>query len=502
MSRKRVLIFVVSYNAEKTIQSVLGRVPRSLFDEPRYSTDILVIDDCSKDQTFATGYQYKYAHGTLPLTILKNPRNLGYGGNQKLGYNYAIACGYDVVALLHGDGQYAPEELPKLLEPLINGECEAVFGSRMSVPGRALAGGMPKYKYVGNKILTRVENAIIGASLSEWHSGYRLYSVKTLASIPFEYNADYFDFDTDIIIQLCAIGARIRELPIPTFYGDEISHVNGTLYAMKIVRACIQYRLQQLGLFYDRKFDIAKANSYYQPKFHFRSSHSMGLDAVEPHDKLLLFGSGPAELVAPFKNKAASVTAIDQYVTPELEQVADVAIQGDLDELEFSSLPQLGNYTKILALDVIEHLRSPETFLTNVRNSFPSGATKLILTTPNVAFLPIRLMLLLGSFNYGKRGILDMTHTRLFTFRSLRKLLQQHGFEVTSLRAVPAPFPLALKSQWLGRTLLAVNRSLNVFLRGMFSYQIYCEARPRPTTSYLLELAKREAQCEVNKQLH
>ena len=138
---KKVLVFLVTYNAEKTVQQVLSRIPSDALSAEDYSLEVLVIDDCSEDKTFEEAQTYKNENCLMPLTILKNPANLRYGGNQKLGYRYAIEHGYDIVALLHGDGQYAPEELPRLLAPLVAGECDAVFGSRMMPPGDPLGGG-------------------------------------------------------------------------------------------------------------------------------------------------------------------------------------------------------------------------------------------------------------------------------------------------------------------------------------------------------------------------
>jgi glycosyltransferase involved in cell wall biosynthesis len=198
--QQNILIFIVSYNADTTITSVLSRIPTELFRNLPIHVEVLIIDDGSSDHTVTECQTFRQHHHEIPLTILVNPQNLGYGGNQKLGYQYAIDHDFDVVCLLHGDGQYAPEEIPKLLRPLLNGECEAVFGSRMIESGAALKGGMPLYKYYGNKALTWLQNSIVGTDLSEYHSGYRLYSVPTLKSLPFEYNSNGFDFDTDIII--------------------------------------------------------------------------------------------------------------------------------------------------------------------------------------------------------------------------------------------------------------------------------------------------------------
>src|SRR5271165_4725615 len=152
-AKPKVLVFIVAYNAEKTIAEVVRRIPASLLDT--YEVDVLIIDDSSRDATFDRGHSIS-KDDTIPfrLTVLFNPVNQGYGGNQKIGYRYAIENGYDLVALLHGDGQYAPESLPDLLEPFQNGDVAAVFGSRMLIPGGARQGGMPLYKFAGNKILT------------------------------------------------------------------------------------------------------------------------------------------------------------------------------------------------------------------------------------------------------------------------------------------------------------------------------------------------------------
>src|SRR6476619_8522537 len=179
----RVLIFIVAYNAETTIEKVLSRIPSSLHQE---GVEVLIIDDFSRDETFLNGLRYQQSHSAFKITILRTPENQGYGGNQKLGYRYAIDNGFDIVALIHGDGQYAPEKLPELVAPFVRDEADAVFGSRMIHKSDALKGGMPLYKWVGNQVLTRFQNSMLGTTLSEFHSGYRLYSVKALARIPFE----------------------------------------------------------------------------------------------------------------------------------------------------------------------------------------------------------------------------------------------------------------------------------------------------------------------------
>src|SRR4051794_37409102 len=170
---KRIGVIVVAYNAAATLAQVLDRIPRWFVPE---ISDVLVCDDASQDATFLVGLGYQQLTD-LPLTVIRREENLGYGGNQKAAYQWAIEHDLDIVVLLHGDGQYAPEHLPEMVEPLVEGDCDAVFGSRMLDRGAARRGGMPMYKLVGNRILTTVQNTVVGTDLSEWHSGYRAYSV-------------------------------------------------------------------------------------------------------------------------------------------------------------------------------------------------------------------------------------------------------------------------------------------------------------------------------------
>ncbi len=239
----RIGIVVVAYNAATTLTSVLDRIPA---DFRSRLAAVLVSDDHSHDTTELVALEYQERQHGLPLTVVRQPRNLGYGGNQKFGYRWAIAHDLDVVVLLHGDGQYAPECIADIVAPIVDGDAEVVMGSRMMERGQARNGGMPLYKYVGNRILTRVQNAVAGLALTEWHSGYRALSVAALATIPFEADSDGFDFDTEILLQLHANGMRIVEVPIPTYYGDEICYVNGLAYARDVTADVVRYRLARI----------------------------------------------------------------------------------------------------------------------------------------------------------------------------------------------------------------------------------------------------------------
>lgn len=232
-------VLVVAYEASSTLEAVLNRIPDSFRSQINV---ILVCDDASSDDTYQVGMRVKQSRFDLPIEVIRRPVNLGYGGNQKAGYRWMIDRGLDVVVLLHGDGQYAPEYLPQMVEPIVSGRADVVFGSRMLQKGAALSGGMPKYKFVGNKVLTFLQNLLAGVRLSEWHSGYRAYSVRSLSGVGFELNADYYDFDTQIILQMIETRQRIVEIPIPTFYGDELSRVNAIRYGWRILGHTLRWR--------------------------------------------------------------------------------------------------------------------------------------------------------------------------------------------------------------------------------------------------------------------
>ena len=478
LAGNRLLIFIVAYNAETTIEKVLGRIPESLHTE---DVEVLVIDDSSKDNTFLNGLRFQERTSAIKITILRTPENQGYGGNQKLGYRYAIDNGFDIVALVHGDGQYAPEKLPVLVGPLARGEADAVFGSRMIDKRAARAGGMPAYKWIGNQILTQFQNRILGTHLSEFHSGYRLYSTAALARVPFEKNTNDFHFDTEIIIQFVLKKLRIAELPIPTFYGDEICHVDGMKYAWDVGKATLKARLCGMHLFYDRKFDVNADLQVHSDKLGFASSQTFAVGACLPGKNILQLGIGHANVAAELRRRHCQVTAVD-FSSNDISHQTTVPASASSPALP----SDLTAYDQILLMDLVEHLQDPEGFMDALRNRTAGRRPEVIITAANVAFVVTRLMLALGQFNYSRKGILGLGHRRLFTFRSLRALLEQAGYQVLEERGVPAPFPLGIGRNGWSQRLLKINSALIKLSKSLFAYQVCIRARPLPNARHLL----------------
>ena len=239
----RILCYIPAYNAAATIPSVLDRIPTKMKDR---IDEILVVDNASEDNTHLVGIGYAHLKGLTKLKVHRSDTNGGYGGSQKVAYRYAIDNGFDVVVMLHGDGQYAPEKMEYLLEPIHQGKADHVFGSRMT--GDPRSGGMPIHRYLGNRFLTIVENWILGWNLSEYHSGYRIYMVDALKKIPFERCSGEYHFDSQILVQIRLAGLRVVERTIPTFYGNEKCYVPLFKYGIDVLKTMGEYLLHTWGI--------------------------------------------------------------------------------------------------------------------------------------------------------------------------------------------------------------------------------------------------------------
>ena len=468
--KHRIGILVVAYNAASTLAKVLDRIPEEIRSEIE---EVIVSDDHSQDSTYLVGLGYKQL-SDLPITLIRHPQNLGYGGNQKAGYELAIEHGLDVVVMLHGDGQYAPESLPDLLAPLLAGEADAVFGSRIMVKGAARKGGMPLYKYVGNRILSRFENTALGTNLSEFHSGYRAYSVSALKQIPFELNADGFNFDTQIIIQLHDAGMRIAEVPIPTYYGDEICYVDGLGYAADVTKDVVAYRLQKAG-FGDGSRIALKEEYELKPSEDSSHGRISTMLSSRPPSKILDLGCSSGLLAERLQSIGHHVTGVDVTEIPGVEERVSAFYKTDLND---GIPPEAGKgFDIVLAADVLEHLDDPASLMDQVKSVLSPDGTA-IFCVPNIAHWYPRTRSTLGMFDYDQRGILDSTHLRFFTRRSIKKMIERQGYTIRRIEPVGLPLD-ALGLEGTSSHLLQLADHLLLGLwPTMFGYQFIIEATP------------------------
>jgi glycosyltransferase involved in cell wall biosynthesis len=243
VSRPKVAVVMPAYNAEQTLEKTYHDIPQESVD------DIILVDDASRDRTVEIAHR-------LGVHVVVHPRNRGYGANQKTCYRTALERGAEVVVMVHPDHQYDPRVIPDLLEALRRSGADAVFGSRM-LGGRPIQGGMPKWKYLGNILLTAIENATFLIYLTEYHSGFRAYTRRYLEAVDFESNSDGFVFDTEIIAQGMAHLLHIREIPIETRYFDEASQIAfgpSVRYGLEILKTMALYKLHEWGIWSSRIF--------------------------------------------------------------------------------------------------------------------------------------------------------------------------------------------------------------------------------------------------------
>lgn len=433
-SLPRVGVLVVAYNAATTLAQTLSRLPDSFIETVDH---VLVCDDASSDDTYEVGLRFK-SGSSLPLTVVRHEKNLGYGGNQKAGYAWAIAHGLDIVVLLHGDGQYAPEHIEDLVDPLASGEADAVFGSRMMIRGAARRGGMPLYKLVGNKILTRFQNGVAGFDLTEWHSGYRAYRVDALADLNLTSYSDGFNFDTEIILGLVGLGKRILEVPIPTYYGDEICYVNGMKYARDVSVDVLRYRARRMGFGSGGGTGTGTDTDAYELKPSEHSSHGVllrWLGEVPPAD-VLDVGCSDGQFAALAARHGHRVTGVDLVKHEGVGDRVHAFVEADLNR----GLPEEAGrgYRVVVAGDVLEHVVDPQALLIDIAGRLAADG-EVMVSIPNFAHWYPRAKVASGRFDYDQRGPLDHGHVRFFTRRTFERLVEQCGLRVVASEVVGSP---------------------------------------------------------------
>lgn len=239
INNKKIIVVMPAYNAEKQIASVFERISASVWAKIAM---VIVINDGSTDATRKKLKDIIEIRGDK-VTVVDKAKNEGYARAQKDGFKKALGLGADIVVLLHSDGQYAPEIMPRLLDPLEHGEADIVQGSRMISKKEALRGGMPIYKFIANVFLSTLENWVYGLNFAEYHSGYMLYSRKALEIVPYQSFSDTFHFDGEMLFVSAKKGLRVKEISIPTLYANEKSHVKPIQYGFQVLGIMIKYLL-------------------------------------------------------------------------------------------------------------------------------------------------------------------------------------------------------------------------------------------------------------------
>ena len=234
-----------AYNAASTLRQTVRDIPE------RAVAEIILVDDGSSDATVQIATE-------LGLTVIVHDKNKGYGGNQKTCYRRALESGADYVVMIHPDYQYDSRVIPLVIEVLRLGICDCVLGSRIRTRKEALAGGMPVYKYLSNRVLTILENLALGQNLGDFHSGFRAYTRQVLETIPFEHNSDDFVFDSQFLAQAVRFGFKLGDVPVPVRYFPEASSINfrrSLRYGLATLGVLVQYWLDRLGIVRSKLFE-------------------------------------------------------------------------------------------------------------------------------------------------------------------------------------------------------------------------------------------------------
>jgi len=246
VSGKKIVVVLPAYNAGKTLKNTYNEIPFEIVDE------VILVDDSSKDDTI------EVARSLGIKKIIQHEKNRGYGGNQKTCYTEALKSGADIVVMLHPDYQYTPKLMEAMIYPIARGLFPVMLGSRILGRG-ALAGGMPLYKYIANRLLTIAQNLLLTQKLAEYHTGYRAFSREILEKLPLEENSDDFVFDNEMLAQIAYTGFTIGEITCPTKYFEEASSINflrSIKYGLGVLRVSFLFRLQKFGIITSKIFDI------------------------------------------------------------------------------------------------------------------------------------------------------------------------------------------------------------------------------------------------------
>jgi len=244
----KVVVVMPAYNAAKTLRITYDAIPKENIDQ------VILVDDGSSDDTLKIAKELK-------LEVFVHARNFGYGGNQKTCYTEALKAGADIVVMLHPDYQYDPTLLPHLIAPIKAGEADVVLGSRF-LQGDVMRQGMPWWKFLGNRFLTRLENRVLGLNLAEYHTGYRAFSRNVLEEVPFLLNSDKFVFDQEMLVQAVHLGFSIKEVPVPTRYFPEASSTSfraSVRYGLSIIALLARYMLHRWALVDQKQFQCFPA---------------------------------------------------------------------------------------------------------------------------------------------------------------------------------------------------------------------------------------------------
>ncbi len=426
-------------------------------------------------------------------TLLHNPTPHGYGGNQKLGFRLALDRDFDFVIHFLADGRYAPDDLRHFVQTWRENPADVLLGDRLSSDSE-LKCDMPVLRRWANRALAWYQNRMAQSNLTDFHCALRGYSTRFLKTVPFEINTNALHFDSHLLLQAHCIQADIQQIPVHYLHQNGTPYRAGLGYAWQVFKSATQYRLHQMGMLCSLSYRDLRPTKYQDKTTDFRSSHQLALQLtrrIKPQT-VTDIGCGPGFVAKHCQDDGIHVTGLDMY--PPLEGTMQAFHRVILEAEPLPVDPFESDV--VLMLDIIEHLASPEEFLLAMRNNsdqlgMDQHEKTLILSTPNIAFIIPRLNLLFGRFNYAERGILDITHKRLFTRKSLRHCLETCGYRIERFHPVGLAFEVVFKGV-MGKLLARISWLMARMLPTVFAAQFLVVCHPTAGLKQILQDSHRK----------
>jgi len=473
----RLLVLILGRNTAPSIERFLSSL------EPQFSrkgsTELLMVDDASTDDTVKIVQKFKVDHDFSNLRVIQTSNAQGYGGNQKVGFRYALDKGFESIVVLNAAKTYSTTALGTMNQIMEKAEADVFLGIAEKVR-------RPHF-------LSMLQNKLAGTSLVGWHSLYKGYRAKALGRVAFELNANDPSFETELLLQLADQKCLISTVRLSIPKGDPAVQPQGIASGGAHLKACLRYRLQKYNLFYDLRYhpdllsdasQLEIQHTPYSEKLDMNSPHAYvcrNTELISSGSRVLDIGCSTGYVAAYLtKTKNCRVVGVDQLPASLIMDKSFVYHQIDLEN-DFERLRQIlehESFDVILMLDVLEHLALPELFLLQLRKIAFRKPPRIVFSTGNVAFIVIRLMLFFGYFNYGQKGILDVTHKRLFSLRTFKNLFDQTGFIILKRIGFPLPYRALGFPKGISRVLEIANTLLIKIRRSLFAYQIMFVTAP------------------------
>ncbi|MFA5974896.1 MAG: methyltransferase domain-containing protein [Elusimicrobiota bacterium] len=483
----RTLILIASRDHKDRLLAQLTPLRQLFVDRPDVSC--LIMDDASQDGTFEAVSRFLTQYPWPTCLIVRHRHPLGPGGNQKVGIRHAMERKVDVVLTILGGSPATLSAIPGMLDRF---QADDRADYLLATERFGWRSPLAWPRWLRQRGLSLIENRFSGVRIPDWHGPLRIYRLNALREIAFELNTHEAHFHTEILLQLISAGRRrLRTFDVP-LHSDRLPSM-ARAGSLQTIKAALKFRLQRYSLFYDFRYHpeliipgpkaAAPSRPHYTDKVGFDSPHALVCNSdtlVPPKSRVLDLGCSVGYVARHLtEKKGCSVVGVDRLDPSQVLtgfEYHRLDLEQDLERL--CQIIDHGEFDVILILDVLEHLSTPELFLLMLTRRRYQKIPRIIVSTGNVGFLVVRLMLLAGFFNYGNKGILDITHKRLFTVRTFKNLLDQTGFAILRRYGFSLPWKELGLPRTLCRPLEKIHGGFARWRPTLFAYQVLYVTMP------------------------